>query len=55
MPIQDQISEKYRSAFEEMQRRQVSVAETRMAGDKLYVLAWAPSDDAKNKVWDVIK
>ncbi len=52
---QEQIATKYQSAFQEMERDQVRVAETRMQGDKLYVLAFAPSQEAKNKVWDEIK
>jgi hypothetical protein len=55
MASQDEIVQKYHAAFQEMERWQVHVSETRMQGGKLYVLASAPSDDAKNKVWDEIK
>ncbi|HVX65242.1 MAG TPA: hypothetical protein VHA11_01495 [Bryobacteraceae bacterium] len=55
MASQDAILQKYRAAFEEMERRQMHVSETRMEGGKLYVLAWAPSEDDKNRVWDEIK
>ncbi len=51
----DQILQKYEPAMSEMQRQQVNVSEVRMQGDKLYVLAFAPSQEAKNKVWDQIK
>ncbi len=55
MSAQDQLTQKYQRAFQEMDRQQVHVSETRMDGSKLYVLASAPSEDAKNKVWDIIK
>lgn len=55
MATQEQISQKYQSAFQEAERRQVRISEMRKHGDILYVLAWAPSEDAKNKVWDEIK
>ncbi len=55
MSAQDQLTQKYQRAFQEMDRQQVHVGETRMEGSKLYVLASAPSDDAKNNVWNVIK
>ncbi len=55
MTVQDQITQKYQPVFQEMERRQVKVNEMRMEGNKLYVLGQAPSEDAKNKVWDVIK
>lgn len=51
----DQILEKYQPALAEMQRRQVNVSEVRMQGDKLYILAFAPSQEAKDKVWDQVK
>lgn len=53
--IQEQIARKYGPAFEQMGRQQVRMTEMVMHGDKLYVLAWAPSPDAKNRVWDQIK
>lgn len=52
---EQQIQDKYRSAFEEMARQQTQVAETRMQAGKLYVLAFAPTEEAKNRVWDQIK
>lgn len=52
---QDQIVQKYEPAFRAIEREQVRITETRMQGDKLYVLAYAPSQEAKNKVWDQIK
>jgi hypothetical protein len=53
---EQRIAEKYQSAFDEMDRQRVQVAERRMLPDnKLYVLAFGPTEEAKNKVWDQIK
>lgn len=51
----EQIRQKYQPAFRVMEQQNVRVQETRPQDDKLYVLAQAPSQDAKNKVWDQIK
>jgi hypothetical protein len=53
--VEQQISDKYQSAFDEMDRQQVEVVETRMQRNTLYVLAYAPTEEAKNRVWDQIK
>ncbi len=55
MATQEQISQKYQPAFQEAEHLQVRIGEMRKHGDILYVLAWAPSEEAKNKVWDEIK
>ncbi len=55
MANQQQIAQKYQTAFQEIERQQGRIAETRMQGDKLYVLGYVSSEDAKNKVWDRIK
>jgi hypothetical protein len=55
MAAQEQIHQKYQSAFQEMERRQVRVTDETMQGEKLYVLAWAASEEAKNEVWNEIK
>ena len=38
-----------------MEQQQVRLQNVNMQGDKLYVRGEAPSEDAKNKVWDQIK
>jgi len=38
-----------------MQQLQVRLSHINMQGDKLYIQGEAPSQDAKNKVWDQIK
>ncbi len=50
-----ELKQKYQPAFDAMQQQQVSVSEVRMEGGKMYVLAQAPSQEAKNRVWDRIK
>jgi nucleoid-associated protein YgaU len=51
----DQIKQKYQAAFRSMEQQRVRLQNVNMEGDKLYVRAEAPSEDAKNKVWDQIK
>jgi hypothetical protein len=58
MPVQNrqqEILNKYRDAAEDMEKLGIQIAESRMEGDKLYILAFAPSEQAKNQVWDRIK
>jgi hypothetical protein len=38
-----------------MQQEQVRLQNVNMQGDKLYIRGEAPSQDAKNKVWDQVK
>jgi len=49
------IRAKYSRAFREMELQQVQVMDAKIQGNKLYVLAYAPTEDAKNKIWDQIK
>ena len=51
----DQLKQKYQSVVSSMQQNQVRLENLNMQGDKLFMRAEAPSQDAKNKVWDQIK
>jgi len=51
----EQLKQKYQSVQNSMTQHQVRLQNLNMQGDKLYMRAEAPSQDAKNKVWDQIK
>jgi nucleoid-associated protein YgaU len=51
----DQMKQKYQSVVNSMQQNQVRLENLNMQGDKLFMRAEAPSQEAKNKVWDQIK
>jgi nucleoid-associated protein YgaU len=51
----EQLKQKYQPAINLMQQLQVRLSHINMQGDKLYIQGEAPSQDAKNKVWDQIK
>jgi nucleoid-associated protein YgaU len=51
----EQLKQKYQSVQNAMGQHQVRLQNLNMQGDKLYMRAEAPSQDAKNKVWDQIK
>ena len=53
----EQLKQKYQTVLDVMQQEQVQLQNVNMtpAGDKLYIKGLAPSDDAKNKVWDKVK
>jgi len=51
----EQLKQKYQSVVSAMQQQQVRLQNLNMQGDKLYMRAEAPSQDAKNRVWDQIK
>ncbi len=51
----EQLKQKYQSVQNAMAQHQVRLENLNMQGDKLYMRAEAPSEDAKNKVWDQIK
>jgi LysM repeat protein len=51
----EQLKQKYQPATNLMQQLQVRLQNINMQGDKLFIRAEAPSDQAKNKVWDQIK
>jgi nucleoid-associated protein YgaU len=51
----EQLKQKYQAALNFMQQQQVRLQDLNMQGDKLFIRATAPSEAAKNKVWDQIK
>jgi LysM repeat protein len=51
----EQLKQKYQSVQNAMAQQQVRLQNLNMQGDKLYMRAEAPSQDAKNRVWDQIK
>jgi nucleoid-associated protein YgaU len=51
----EQLKQKYQSVINAMAQNQVRMQNLNMEGDKLFMRAEAPSQDAKNKVWDQIK
>ncbi len=51
----DQLKQKYQPVFRVIEQQQVRLQNVNMQGDKLFVRGEAPSQDAKNKVWDQIK
>jgi len=51
----DQLKQKYQSVVNSMQQHQVRLENLNMQGDKLFMRAEAPSQEAKNRVWDQIK
>src|SRR5437764_902234 len=51
----EQLKQKYQSVQNAMAQQQVRLQNLNMQGDKLFMRAEAPSEDAKNKVWDEIK
>jgi nucleoid-associated protein YgaU len=51
----EQLKQKYQSVQSAMQQHQVRLLNLNMQGDKLYMRGEAPSQEAKNRVWDVIK
>ncbi len=51
----DHLKLKYQSVINAMQQQGVRLQNLNMQGDKLYIRGEAPSEDAKNRVWDQIK
>src|SRR5207237_5293841 len=51
----EQLKQKYQSVINAMNSQQVRLLNQNMEGDKLLLRGEAPSEDAKNKVWDQIK
>jgi len=51
----EQLKQKYQSVQSAMGQYQVRLQNLNMQGDKLLMRAEAPSQEAKNKVWDQIK
>jgi nucleoid-associated protein YgaU len=51
----EQLKQKYQSVVNAMNQHQVRLQNLHMQGDKLFMRAEAPSEEAKNRVWDQIK
>ena len=51
----EQLKVKYQSVLNFMNSQNVQLQNLNMEGNKLFIRATAPSQDAKNKVWDQIK
>jgi nucleoid-associated protein YgaU len=51
----EQLKQKYQSVQNAMAQHQVRLQNINMQGDKLFMRAEAPSQQAKNRVWDQIK
>jgi LysM repeat protein len=51
----DELKQKYQPVFRVMEQLQVRLQNVNMEGNKLFVRGVAPSEDAKNRVWDQIK
>ena len=51
----DQMKQKYASALTEAQNQQVRLTHIHMQDNKLFIQGEAPSEQAKNRVWDEIK
>lgn len=51
----EQLKQKYQSVQNAMAQHQVGLQNLNMQGDWLYMRGEAPSEEAKNRVWDQIK
>ena len=51
----EQLKQKYQSVQNAMAQHQVRLQNLNMQGDQLFVRAEAPSEEAKNRIWDQIK
>ncbi len=51
----EQLKQKYQSVQNAMAQNQVRLENLNMQGDKLFMRGEAPSQEAKNRVWDQIK
>ena len=51
----DQLKMKYQSVLNEVERHQVQLHNLHVQDNKLFIKGTAPSDDAKNKIWEQIK
>jgi nucleoid-associated protein YgaU len=51
----EQLKQKYQPVQNAMAQHQVRLQNLNMQGDKLFMRAEAPSQEAKNRVWDAIK
>ena len=56
MPDQlEQMKQKYQSVLNTIQQQGIRLTHVNMEGNKLFIQGDAPSEQDKNKVWDVIK
>jgi len=55
MPDLEQMKQKYASVFTTIEQQQIRLSHVHIQDNKLFIQGAAPSDQAKNKVWDVIK
>jgi nucleoid-associated protein YgaU len=51
----EQLKQKYQSVQNAIAQNQVRLQNLNMQGDKLFMRAEAPSEEAKNRIWDQIK
>jgi nucleoid-associated protein YgaU len=51
----NELKGKYQSVLNEIQQSQVRLQNLHVQDNKLFIRGTAPSDDAKNKIWDQIK
>ena len=51
----ESLKQKYQSVLNTIQQQQVQLQHVHVQDNKLYIEGTAPSEDAKNKVWDQIK
>src|SRR5689334_24152395 len=51
----NELKQKYQSVIHAMEQQHVQLQNLNMEGAKLFIRGIAPSEDAKNKVWDQIK
>jgi len=51
----EQLKQKYQSVINAMNQHQVQLQNLNMEGDRLFMRGIAPSEEAKNRVWDQIK
>ncbi len=51
----DQLKQKYQAVLNLAPQLGIQMQHINMAGNKLYIQGIAPSEDAKNKMWDQIK
>jgi len=51
----EELKQKYQSVQNAMGQHQVRLQNLNLQGDKLFMRAEAPSEEAKNKIWDQIK
>ena len=51
----EELKTKYQSVLRIIEQQQVQLSNLHVQDNKLFIKGTAPSDDAKNKVWDEIK